>query len=132
MPAFEAAVPLVSVLIGSAITYGLSVRSRRRSRAEDVFHDAIAAVSVAVAAADFITAVGSWKGATPEEHARFVAQLGMEGSANYVRAVAAARAAVARASAYEPALRAFSGTNPAEFGKHADAMIEMLRARIDS
>lgn len=122
--------PLVSVLIGSAITYWLNVRTRQRSRVEDVFHEAIAAVAVAVARHDFITAVAPWRGATRDEHTAFTAQLGREGNAAYIRAVADARAAIARASAYDASLRPFYRAGSETVMEQADEIMEILRRRM--
>lgn len=67
MTAALALIPVLSVLAGAAITYWLNVRSRKRTRVEDIYHDAIAAVAVAAAARNFITQVGPAH-ATPRFH----------------------------------------------------------------
>ncbi len=126
---FNAVVPLVSLLIGSGITYWVNVRTQRRTRVDDVFHDAIAAVAVAVARHDFITQVAPWQGASPEDHAAFSSQRGREGNENYVRAVADPRAAIARASAYDPGLRSYRATTEDVYEK-ADEILGRLRRQL--
>lgn len=128
MTAALALIPVLSVLAGAAITYWLNVRSRKRTRVEDIYHDAIAAVAVAAAARNFITQVGPWQGATDDEYREFTSQLGRDGNERYVKAVADARGAIARASVFEPQLRRFyTKTNGSEFD---DALAEEITAAI--
>ncbi|WP_224148394.1 hypothetical protein, partial [Mycobacterium avium] len=121
--------PVLSVLIGAAITYWLNVRARNRTRIEDIYHDAIAAVAVAAASKEFITQVGPWHGATNDDYDRFTSRLGQEGNQRYITAVAEARNAIARASAYEPSLlRFYAGTSGSEFDNAlADEIIGAIR-----
>ena len=44
-----ALVPLLSVLLGALVTYGVNVRTRRRSTVEEIVNEAISAVAVAEA-----------------------------------------------------------------------------------
>lgn len=83
MNVVNSVLPLVSVLLGAAITYALNVRTQRRSKVEEVFHEAIAAVAVAVASHDFVAELAPWRGATPEEHTALNSQLKREGNENY-------------------------------------------------
>lgn len=53
-----AVLPLVSELLGGALTYWLNVRDRRRSFIEDLFNSAIAAVAVADASKSYLRRVG--------------------------------------------------------------------------
>jgi hypothetical protein len=122
----DAAVPLVSVLIGALITYWLNVREKRRSKVADIFHEAIAAVAMAVAAHDYITQVPPWLGCTPDAHKAFTAELGRAGNAGYIEAVAQARAAVARASAYDPSLRDFYRDTTAAIYERGDELMAKL------
>lgn len=126
----EVALPFVAVLVGAAITYVLNVRDRRRTKVEDVFHEAISAVAVAQARHDFATRVGPWLGAQPGEYEAFTSKLGQEGQLAAVRSVADARAAIARASAYDPSLREYVGFR-ADFDAIADDVIARLRKRIE-
>lgn len=129
MTATLALVPVLSILAGSAITYWLNVRTRNRTRVEDTYHDAIATVAVAAASKEFITQVGPWRGATNDDYEKFTSRMGQEGNERYIKAVAEARNAIARASAYEPALRRFyAGTSGSEFDDAlADEIIGAIR-----
>lgn len=49
--------PLLSVLLGAAMTYWLNVRTRRRNHVEDAFNEAIAAVAVADASKSYLRRV---------------------------------------------------------------------------
>ncbi|HEX8004227.1 MAG TPA: hypothetical protein VF519_16185 [Mycobacteriales bacterium] len=68
--------------------------------------------------------------ATSEEHAAFTSELGREAHRTYVRAVAEARAAVARASAYDPSLRKFLDVGSRNFVAAANEITEALRRRV--
>ncbi len=129
MTAALALIPVLSVLAGAAITYWLNVHSRNRTRIEDIYHDAIAAVAVAAASKDYIGQVGPWTGATNDEYTEFISRLGQDGTERYIKAVADARAAIARASAYEPDLRRFyAETSGSEFDAViADEIIAEIR-----
>lgn len=129
MTATLALVPLLSVLAGAAITYWLNVRARERTRVEDIYHDAIAAVAVAAASREFITQVGPWVGARTDEYEAFTSRMGLEGNERYIKAVADARSAIARASAYEPGLhRYYTVTVGSEFNDAlADEIISAIR-----
>jgi uncharacterized protein (UPF0333 family) len=129
MTATLALIPVLSVLAGAAITYWLNVRTRNRTRTEDIYHDAIAAVAVAAASKNFITQVGRWQGATDDEYDAFTSRMGQEGNERYIKAVANARSAIARASAYEPGLRRFyAETSGSEFDDAlADEIIAAIR-----
>lgn len=91
--------------------------------------DAIAAVAVAAAARNFITQVGPWQGATDDDYQAFTSRLGQEGNERYIKAVAEARSAIARASAYEPDLhRFYAETSGSEFDDAlADEIIAAIR-----
>lgn len=124
--------PFLSVGIGAWITYRLNVRDRARTRIEDILHDAIAAVAVAAATFNYVSGAAPWRGATEAEWAEFVAALNREGYGRHLRAVADARSALARASAYEPTLRRFyEGTGLLDVSQ-ADLIIDQLRNAIDS
>ncbi len=129
MTATLALVPLLSVLAGAAITYWLNVRARNRTRIEDIYHDAIAAIAVAAASREFIGQVGPWRGASNDEYDAFTSRMGREGNERYIKAVADARSAIARASAYAPELRRFyAETGGSEFDDAlADEIIAAIR-----
>jgi hypothetical protein len=129
MTATLALVPVLSVLAGAAITYWLNVRARNRTRIEDIYHDAIAAVAVAAASQKFITQLGPWQGATDDDYAAFTSRMGREAHERYIKAVADARSTLARASAYEPGLhRFYAETDGSEFNDAlADEIIAAIR-----
>jgi len=60
-------------------------------------HGAISAVAVAIASTDYISKI-KWGGSTPEDEADLAKQAGRESTERHLRAVADARAAVARAT----------------------------------
>lgn len=132
MTATLALVPVLSVLAGAAITYWLNVRARNRTRIEDIFHEAIAAVAIAAANREFIGQVGPWRGARDDEYDDFTSRMGREGNERYIGAVADARSAIARASAYEPDLRRFyAETAGSEFNDAlADEIIAAIRSAL--
>jgi hypothetical protein len=121
--------PLVSVLLGALITYLLNVKARIRSEENDVYHGAISAVAVAIASTDYISQI-KWGGSTPEEEADLAKQAGREFTERHLRAVADARAAVARASAYDPTLAEFYHTNTAAVYERGDELMARLREHL--
>jgi hypothetical protein len=125
----SAVIPFVSVVLGGLITYWTNVRHRRRTKVEDIFHEAIAAVAVAHASQQFVAELHPWKGLTAEAEAAFSLELRNEGNLNHARAVAAARAALARASAYDPTLRQYLDSLGDVYNR-ADEITAHLRARI--
>ncbi|MCW2539279.1 MAG: hypothetical protein JWN95_1004 [Frankiales bacterium] len=105
------AVPLVSLLVGAWITYALNVRTGKRTRIADIYHDAIGAVTNVLASKDYLSGLGRWQGASDEDWHTFNSQLGHDALLRYVDAVAQARTTLARASAYAPELTPYvSGT----------------------
>lgn len=78
MDALNVTLPLVSVLLGGAITYSLNVRTRRRSYVEDLFNQAIAAVA-ANASIDYLTNVGRPAHLSDDEYAELQKWLVLEG-----------------------------------------------------
>ena len=72
-------------------------------------------------------AIAAWRGATDEEYRNFTSQLGREGNERYIRAVADARNALARASAYEPDLRRYYANPSGQLEDHLDEIITALR-----
>jgi hypothetical protein len=121
--------PLVSVLLGALITYLLNVKARIRGEENDVYRGAISAVAVAIASTDYISQI-KWGGSTPEEEADLAKQAGREFTERHLRAVADARAAVARASAYDPTLAEFYRTNTAAVYERGDELMARLREHL--
>jgi hypothetical protein len=121
--------PLVSVLLGALITYLLNVRARRHSQENEVYHSAISAVAIAIASTDYISKI-KWGGSTPEEEADLAKQAGREFTERHLRAVADARAAVARASAYDPTLAEYFRTTTAAVYERGDELMAHLREHL--
>lgn len=131
--ALSVALPFVSVLLGSTITYLASVRHRRRTAVEQAYHDAISAVALAQASHDFISELTPWRGASEDEVREVNNQIQREANLAYVRAESAARNAIARASAYDPTLADY--LRPDDRGSlavhgRADKIMRHLRANI--
>lgn len=126
--------PFTSVLLGAAITYVFGVRTRRRSKIEEIYHDAIAAVAIAHAAHDFMADFNPWPGASPDEAREISSLLAREGNLNYARAVAEARASLARASAYDPTLLRYIGTQTSMNTVYlrAEEIMKHLRQKIEA
>src|SRR5437016_1402507 len=103
MTAFNAILPLVAVLLGSLITYWVNVRTRARSKVDDAFREAIAAVAEADSRGKWLDN-WSWDGASEDESAEVLVQYRRDSMLKYVQVLADARAAVARASVYDPTL----------------------------
>ena len=125
MTAFNAILPLVAVLLGSLITYWVNVRTRARNKVDDAFREAIAAV----AEADSRGSVDnfSWDGASEDESAKVLVQYRRDSMLKYVQALADARAAVARASVYDPTLAQYYRGGVTAFAEGPDKIIEHLR-----
>jgi hypothetical protein len=122
------AVPMLSVLVGATITYLLNVRARTRNRVEDYFDDAVAAVSVVVSTMSYVPGYGKWhEHVTEKERVDFEKEMAREATLNHMRALAAARDAVARCVPYRPSLSLFIREPVLYFQDHADEIIEELR-----
>ena len=126
MTAFNAILPLVAVLLGSLITYWVNVRTRARSKVDDAFREAIAAVAEADSRGKWLDN-WSWDGASEDESAEVLVQYRRDSMLKYVQALADARAAVARASVYDPTLAQYYRGSMTGFAEGADKIIEHLR-----
>lgn len=123
--------PVTSTLLGAGITYWINVRNRRQTKREDVFHEAIGAVAVVEASRVTLTGLPPWKGASPGAFEEFMQELGKSQHLAYVHALASARAAVARASAYDPGLvRLLDKPDPFGEDTNGPAIMGRLRAEI--
>lgn len=122
----SAVIPLVSVLVGAAITYWLNVHTRRRSAVDDLFALAVAAVAAAEASANYVSSVSSWQGATDEEYQAFLKDMRREASLRHINKMAEAREALARVLPYQPTLRDAYRAEPPDFLKRIDSVIELL------
>jgi thiol:disulfide interchange protein len=94
----SAAVPLLSVLLGAAVTYWINIRTRQRSAREDLVNAAISAIAIAEAAQSASPRVnldGLWQSA--EEDAKTLTRTLVLGAIeNHNRRIAEAREALAR------------------------------------
>lgn len=124
----SAGLPFVSVLLGAGITYWTNVKQRRRTKVEDIFHEAIAAVAVASASREYWSDV-LLPGASGQEQEDFNKEVRRVALWDAIKANAQARAAVARASAYDPSLQAFLSGPIAESmtDAHAEEVMRHLR-----
>jgi hypothetical protein len=125
----SATLPLLSVLIGSAITYWLNVRARQRSHVDDVFREAIAAVAVASSRQKWLTNI-EWEDAPQEEADRLLLENNRASSLAWAQSVNEARAAVARASVYDPSLTQYYRGSMRWFMENPDIVIGQLRKHL--
>jgi hypothetical protein len=121
-----AVVPLVSVLLGAGITYGLNVRQRRRTYVDDLFATAIAAVAVADASQYYMPGDSIVRPAhmTETDHQDFLASIARAALETSVKRTAEAREAIARVIPYRPELRAYY--------QDADAVVHSAQEIIDT
>lgn len=125
---FDVLIPLASVLLGAAITYVLNVRARRRNHVEDLFNDAVAAMSLAISTHSYVPGYGKWHPeVTEDERVELEKEMAREATISHIRAIGAARDAVAQCIPYQPALRALLDEPVLYFRDHADEIIAQLR-----
>lgn len=122
-------VPLVSILVGAAITYAVNVADRRHRRVEDVLAEAIGAVSSVIATQVFLQHV-DWQGASDADRVALDGEVARDSVRAWVKAVADARVAVAHASAYVPELAVRLRASPAAFTRDAEETVRLLRAAL--
>ena len=129
MEALTPFLPLISVLapvvVLATISYWFGSRTRRRTKREEIFHNAIATVAEAEASINFMYRV-DWTGGSPDGIRDLADQLGREGAERHARCVNSARAAVARASAYDPTLAQYYRKEVNGLLAHATAIIDRL------
>jgi len=115
-----ATVPVLSVLLGAALTYWLNVRSRRHSSVEALFDAAIATTAVADASQHYLSGIGRPVGMAESDYQAMMSDIVRTGVENHVKRAAEAREAIARVVQYEPRLRPYyqdsvlSGDRPQE------------------
>lgn len=103
----SAIVPLMSVLVGAAITYWLNVRTRRKTFIEDQFNMAIAAVAVADASKHYVRSVARPEGLSESQYQDLLADIAKAAVENHVKRAAEAREALARVMQYDLRIKAF-------------------------
>lgn len=124
----DALVPLVSVLLGAAITYWLNVRSRRRNLVETYFDQAIAAVALVISTISYVPHYGKWHDAVSEkERIELEKEVAREATLNHMRALGSARDAVAKCVPFRLTLERFLEEPALYFQNHAHEIIAELR-----
>lgn len=115
-----AVIPLLSVLLGAALTYALNVRTRRIGRVQGLFDAAIAATAVADASQHYLSGIGCPQGMSDQDYQVMMSKVVRSGIENHVKRASEAREAIARVVAYEPRVRPYyqdsviSGERPQE------------------
>jgi hypothetical protein len=128
----NALVPLASVLVGGALTYWLNVRYRRRGQVEQLFNEAISAVTVADASLHYLSAgfYARPAGMSEDEHREMTVRIERDAIENFARRAGEAREALARVMPYEPAVKPFYVVADA-IVKRTDEILTLLRAARD-
>lgn len=90
-----AVVPLLSVLLGAAMTYWLNVRTRRRNHVEDAFNEAIAAVAVADASKSYLRRVAKPAEISAADYQQLLADMGRTAVEGHTKRCSEAREALA-------------------------------------
>lgn len=121
----SALVPLASVLLGGALTYWLNVRARRRSRVEDLFNEAIAAVAVADASKSYLRQVAKPAVLSDGEYQSLLSSIARSAVEVHIQRAAEAREVVAKVIQYEPKVRPFYADAEA-ITSSADEIITVL------
>ena len=129
MSPLDTVLPFLTLLVGGLIAYWVNVRTQRRAKIDEVFHEAIAAVAISESRRNFITGAGPWTGASDDEVAAFGGRLEREGQERFASSVADATAAIARASVYNEGLRHYSKLDHNELHEQADAIMARLSER---
>lgn len=94
----------------------------------DLFDDAISSVSVVIATFAYVPHYGKWHPEVSEdERIALEKEIAREATLAHMRAIADARAAVARCIAHHPSLRRFLDEPVLYFREHADELIAELR-----
>lgn len=127
----EALVPFASVLLGAFITYWTNVRTRRRTRFEDMLHEAMEASALASANHHVLSGgLPLLTNATSSEQREHDVSLAIEQQTDFVRSVRAGRAALARLSVHVPELRPYVD-KPDPFGEaDTDAIMAVLQTAL--
>jgi hypothetical protein len=121
----SAVIPLVSVLLGGALTYWLNVRARRRNRVEDLFDDAIAAVAVADASKSYLRSVAKPAALSDNEYQSLLGSIAHNAIEAHMQRAAEAREAIAKVIQYEPKVQPFYADAEA-ITSRADEIIKLL------
>lgn len=121
-----AVVPLLSVLLGAAMTYWLNVRTRRRNHIDDAFNEAVAAVAVADASKSYLRRVAKPAEMSTADYREVLAGMAKTAVENHTKRCGEAREALARVLPYEPAVKQYY-ENAEAVTNQSDAIINVLR-----
>lgn len=123
----NAVVPLVSALLGLALTYVINVRTRRNNFVEDLFNDAIAALVIADASQHYLKKVGQPVGMTDRDYRDLLSNMERTGLEHHARRASEAREALARVFPYEPRVRPYY-LDSVLTGDRPQEIIQLLQA----
>ncbi len=124
-----AVLPLVSVLLGGALTYWLNVRGRRRSFIEDLFNAAIAAVAVADASKSYLRRVGKPPELSNDDYRMLLSNIARSAVEVHIQRAAEAREALAKVLQYEPRVQPFYADAEAITSRADDVIALLTEAR---
>jgi hypothetical protein len=124
----SAIVPLVSVLVGTAVTYFFNVRVRRRTNEEDAYQAAISAVAVAEASKQTLYYKSRPASFTEEQYRDMLEELDRKMHESHIERVGEAQQAIARLRAYDPDARYYKA--PSEISERPDEIIDLLSQRL--
>lgn len=122
-------VPLLSVLVGAALTYWLNVRARQRNHVIDLFNEAIAAVAIADASQHYIRDVAKPRSLTEEDHKDLLREIAKAAIENHTRHAGEARAALAQIYQYEPSVRRYYQDATAVVDRPAEIITFLIETR---
>lgn len=121
-----AVVPLLSVLLGPAMTYRLNVRTRRRNHTADTFNETIAAVAVADASKSYLRRVSKPADMSTDDYRALLAGMTKTAVENHTQRCGEAREALARVLLDEPAVKPYY-ENAEAVTNQADVIINVLQ-----
>lgn len=128
MTLLNTVLPLVSVLLGAAITYGLNVRVRRRTHIDDCFNEAIGTMAVVISSMSYVPHYGKWHpDVTEQERITLEKEVAREATLGHMKAIAVARDALARCVPYRPDLLRHLNEPVLYVQDHAAEIIDELR-----
>lgn len=125
----NAVLPLLSVLLGAALTYWLNVRTRRRTYIEDLFNAAISAVAICDASKNYLRRVGRPPELSDDDYRTLLSNIALKAVENHTQRAAEAREAVARVLQYEPRVQPFYNDAEAITSRPAEVIALLTEAR---
>lgn len=129
MTVVDALVPFFAVILGAAITYWLNIRLRRHTLIEDSFTEATAALSLMLAASEFVPSYGKWHASvSEEERIALEKEIAREATVTFIRSLSVARGAVAKCIPYRPSLGYVLDEPALYLRDHASEIIVQLQS----